>query len=403
LPRGNLRPAVREGCAGPGRQFLLPARPWSFSTAPTGQPVAGSGPGHRERRPPRRSKQRRVRQCRWSTRGRTFSSAPANRILTTLSLQASAGQTYYVLIEAVPGQSPLRVEIARNDAGRGTQRAVAKPRQPAPAAGRQGWSGRGSGAGPCATRGRAAAAGPLGRHACGEPATASRSGTRTCAAAPGAGEPAAQGASAARAPARAHRGQRSGVAVFAVIAKTGVFKLGSTSQSVTGWEPYLRQERKPVAAVEAELRHRDGYALGAEVFLLQKTPFFARIPRTLKGDQTVISGTLKRQVLLRSYELAVSLPGGGNSANAGASYGRRFHRDGEQSRVPGHGGRRTSGSATASACTSNSTLLNAPVDGTREPAESSKAGGNGHPCRPELLRILSRLRPGAGPACASTS
>ena len=42
--------------------------------------------------------------------GRTFLRA-GDRILTTLAIQTSANQTYYVLIEAVPGLTPVRVEM----------------------------------------------------------------------------------------------------------------------------------------------------------------------------------------------------------------------------------------------------------------------------------------------------
>ena len=42
--------------------------------------------------------------------GRTFLRV-GDRILTTLAIQASANQTSYVLVEAVPGQTPLRVEM----------------------------------------------------------------------------------------------------------------------------------------------------------------------------------------------------------------------------------------------------------------------------------------------------
>src|SRR5882672_6128764 len=77
--------------------------------------------------------------------GRTFLRV-GDRILTTLALQTSAGQSYYVLVEAVPGLTPVRVEmremneasarriLAQSRPAAAGALAVVPPRVPAPAA-----------------------------------------------------------------------------------------------------------------------------------------------------------------------------------------------------------------------------------------------------------------------------
>jgi outer membrane protein W len=74
---------------------------------------------------------------------------------------------------------------------------------------------------------------------------------------------------------------------IAVIAKTGVFKLTSASQTVGGLASSYDKSSKPVVGFEAEFRHVDGFAVGAEVFYYKND---ITAPGTaLQGTQTVIS------------------------------------------------------------------------------------------------------------------
>lgn len=77
---------------------------------------------------------------------------------------------------------------------------------------------------------------------------------------------------------------------FAVIAKTGAFKLATTSQTLGGLAATYDKSSKPVASVEAEFRHQGGFAVGAEV-LYYKNDITAP-GTTLQAQQTVISGML---------------------------------------------------------------------------------------------------------------
>jgi opacity protein-like surface antigen len=53
---------------------------------------------------------------------------------------------------------------------------------------------------------------------------------------------------------------------FALIAKGGAFKLANANQTVAGLASTFDTTSKPAAGIEAELRHRSGFALGGEVF-----------------------------------------------------------------------------------------------------------------------------------------
>ncbi len=53
---------------------------------------------------------------------------------------------------------------------------------------------------------------------------------------------------------------------FALIASTGAFKLANGNQVVAGLDTTYNTTSKPVASVEAEVRHRAGFAMGAEAF-----------------------------------------------------------------------------------------------------------------------------------------
>jgi len=103
-----------------------------------------------------------------------------------------------------------------------------------------------------------------------------------------------------------------------------------------------------------------------------KNALFARYT-TLKGDQTVISGTLNAKYYFRSYE-AGCIPSWGWDRLRRASYGGDFtgRRAASRSRA---WRAQTSGSATASACTSNSSC-STPRSRDKNQQEF-KAGGNG--------------------------
>src|SRR5437879_1980453 len=53
---------------------------------------------------------------------------------------------------------------------------------------------------------------------------------------------------------------------FALIAKGGGFKLANANQTVAGLASTFDTTSKPAVGIEAELRHRAGFALGGEVF-----------------------------------------------------------------------------------------------------------------------------------------
>ena len=200
--------------------------------------------------------------------GRTFLRV-GDRILTTLAIQTKAGQTSYVLIEAVPGLTPVRVDM-RETTEASARRVLAQSR-PAGAAPR-------------------AAAAPR------APAVVA-----PLAAAPAAAPPAPKPA-AAPPPALARRppapkqppppakDEQAAEWRVAVIAKTGAFKLSTTSQTIGGLLTAYDKNSKPVAAFETELRHAGGFAVGLEA-LYYKNDHTAP-GTTLTGDQTVLSTTL---------------------------------------------------------------------------------------------------------------
>jgi hypothetical protein len=77
---------------------------------------------------------------------------------------------------------------------------------------------------------------------------------------------------------------------FAVIAKTGVFKLSTPSQTIGGLSTSFDKSSKPVFGFEAEFRHQNGFAMGAELFYYKNDLTVAGT--TFTGQQTVISTTL---------------------------------------------------------------------------------------------------------------
>jgi opacity protein-like surface antigen len=77
---------------------------------------------------------------------------------------------------------------------------------------------------------------------------------------------------------------------IAVIAKTGAFSLGTTSQSIGGLQTNYDKSAKPVAGFEAEMRHQDGFAVGAEAFYYKND--LTAGGTTFQATQTVVAGML---------------------------------------------------------------------------------------------------------------
>jgi opacity protein-like surface antigen len=208
--------------------------------------------------------------------GRTFLRA-GDRILTTLALQTSADQTYFVLIEAVPGFTPLRVEMRQMTEG-AARRAIAQssPIGTAPAV-----------AAVPAPRAPAAAVVPPAAAVIAPrvPATAQPAPPRAAAA------PAPRAAPAKPAPARkAPVEEEEDQWQFAGIVKAGSFKLASASQTIGGLDSTYDKSSKPAAGVELEFRHHSGFALGGEVFYY-KNDLTANGPG-LQGNQSVVAAML---------------------------------------------------------------------------------------------------------------
>lgn len=219
------------------------------------------------------------------TPGRTFLRA-GDRVLATLAIQTSANQRYYVLVDAIPGTNPVRVEmrqVSETLAQRSIQqgRAAAAPSR-APLA-----------AAPAAAA-RAAAPTP----APAAPSTAAR-------AAPAAAPPPRQAQvqasppprRAAPPPKRAEPEEEEEEGpdrtwTFAAIAKAGTFKLSSASQQLAGQNSTLDPKSKSVFGFEAEMRHRDGIAFGAEVFTYKNTNSLTLNGSPVSADQTVLAGML---------------------------------------------------------------------------------------------------------------
>ena len=215
--------------------------------------------------------------------GRTFLRV-GDRILTTLAVQTSANQKSYVLVQAVPGQTPLRVEMREtNEAaarpylaqGRPAAVGAVAPRA-APAAA---VAPRAPAAAPLAV---APAAAPPPRPAPAQPAPPPQ---RQAQAAP---PPKPKPAPPPRARAEP-AGDYGPESKWAVIAKTGAFKLTTTDQDIGGLPSTFEAKSKPFAALEVEYRDHAGYALGGEVLYYKND--FTPIGTALKGTQTVVAGT----------------------------------------------------------------------------------------------------------------
>jgi opacity protein-like surface antigen len=216
--------------------------------------------------------------------GRTFLRV-GDRVLTTLAIQTSANQISYVLVQAVPGATPVRVEM------REMTQAAARPvlAQSRPAAG-AGAVPRAAAAAPLAAAPAAAARPP----AAVPPPPAAPAPRPPVAAAPAVAPPPPPRRMTPREPPppveEEEEEAESRKWRVAVIAKTGAFKLSAASQTIAGLDTSYDKSSKPVAGVEAELRHQDGFAVGAEAFYYKND---LAVPAAgLQATQAVVSGTL---------------------------------------------------------------------------------------------------------------
>lgn len=212
--------------------------------------------------------------------GRTFLRV-GDKILTTLAIQTSANQTSYVLIEAVPGLSPVRVEM-REMTEASARRVLAQSRP----------AGAAAGAAPRAT---AAAPAPRSVVAPAVPLAAAASAPPP--------RPAAPPPQPAPAPRRSMTPKEPPPPVdeeeeqeaelrkwrIAIIAKTGAFKLATPSQSIGGLMTSYDKSSKPVASFELEFRHTEGFAIGAEVLYYKNSLTAPGAGTTFTGDQAVLS------------------------------------------------------------------------------------------------------------------
>ena len=183
--------------------------------------------------------------------GRTFLRV-GDRVLSTLALQTAPNQSYFVLVEAVPGATPLRVEM-RQMTEAAARRSLAQSSR--------------AGAAPAAAavpRAPAAAAVPAPRvpQASVPPRPAAVPKPR----APQPSAPPRQVAAPRAAPAEAPEEEEQAGWRTALILRTGSFKMATTNQTVAGLPSVYDTKSKPVAGLELELRHREGLALGAEFF-----------------------------------------------------------------------------------------------------------------------------------------
>jgi opacity protein-like surface antigen len=244
--------------------------------------------------------------------GRTFLRV-GDRILTTLAIQTSANQTSYVLVQAVPGLTPVRVDM--REMNQASARPVLAQSRPA-AAGAAVPPRAPAAAAPLAAAPAAAARAPA------APAPAPRP---PVAAAPAAAPPPPPQRLTPREPPPPVEEEEEEAELrkwrVAVIAKTGAFKLTTATQTIGGLTTSYDKSSKPVVGLEAELRHQDGFAVGVEAFYYKND---LTVPgTTLQGEQTVVSGTLNGKYYFRLADWFYPFIGAG-AGFAGANFGGDF-------------------------------------------------------------------------------
>jgi opacity protein-like surface antigen len=224
--------------------------------------------------------------------GRTFLRA-GDRILTTLALPTAANQTYYVLIEAVPGLTPVRVDL-RQMPDAAARRALAQSRP--------------IGSAPAAAAAPAVIAAPR------APAPAAPAPEPAPRPAPAAAAPPkpAQAAAPRRAPPVQEEEDQWRVAL---IAKTGSFKLANANQVIGGLASTFDASSKPVGSVELEFRHESGFAIGGEAFYYKNDLTAPGI----SAQQVVTAGMLNAKYYFEIANWLYPFVGAG-AGYAGASF-----------------------------------------------------------------------------------
>jgi len=107
----------------------------------------------------------------------------------------------------------------------------------------------------------------------------------------------------------------------AVIAKTGAFKLATTSQTIGGLQTAYDKSSKPVVGFETELRHPDGFAIGLEFLYYKNDLTAAASGTTFAGQQTVLSTTINGKYYLGGDSGAFHPYLGAGVGFAGAKFG----------------------------------------------------------------------------------
>ncbi|HEX9192938.1 MAG TPA: outer membrane beta-barrel protein [Burkholderiales bacterium] len=196
-----------------------------------------------------------------------------DRVLTIMSLEAAADQSYFVAVEALPGLTPARTEMRLVSETEG-RRSLAQSRF--------------VGVTP-ATMSAARRAEPPS-----EPARAR--------------QPAA--ARERYVPAEPGRGWD-----FALIASGGAFKLANADQVVAGLASAYDTTSKPVFGVEAEWRSKAGFAVGAEVFSYKND----LVAAGTSGQQEVLAIMVNGKYYFRAASWFYPFVGAG-AGRAEASY-----------------------------------------------------------------------------------
>jgi opacity protein-like surface antigen len=197
-----------------------------------------------------------------------------DRVLTVLSLEAAANQSYFVWVEAIAGLTPVRTDVRLVSESEG-RRSIAQSRF---------------------LEGAAAAM-----------AAAMR-------AQPGATQPAA----AREMPAYTASG---GGGEFALIASAGSFKLANQNQVLVGSPSTFDTTSKSVSSIEAEWRFNSGFALGGEAFYYKNT--FVEDATSLSSQQEVLALMVNAKYYLRAASWFYPFVGVG-IGSAGATYSGDF-------------------------------------------------------------------------------
>jgi len=207
--------------------------------------------------------------------GRTFLRA-GDRVLTSLRLEAAAGESYFVQLEAVHGMTVVQTEMRLVSEAEG-----------------RGWLAQGRLAGdvPAAV---AAAPGALQPRSVVEPVATQAA--------------AVQPVAAPQAPAYAGPG---GGWRMALIAKGGSFKLAQPEQFPSGLPTTFEAASRPAFGIEVEGRSPSGFAAGSEIFYYKND--LVLTGTTLSGRQAVVAVMVNAKYYYR--------PAAGFSPYVGAGVG----------------------------------------------------------------------------------